>query len=136
MVTSKERQEIADKLRAIPKKLKDECFYDGSCWYNIEQELFRMIYEIVFSTSKDGYNGIFTRLADLIDSTCKICYTDTSTNTPDTGYEPDGYYYCSNCSGELDSPLDEMWDTYQANDYEGEPPFEYCPYCGARVLTI
>ena len=79
------------------------------------------------------YKPALERLADLIDPTCRIYYTDTTINTPDTGYEPDGYYSCS-CCGELDDHFAEMWDDYQARDYEGEPPFEYCPHCGARVV--
>ena len=28
----------------------------------------------------------------------------------------------------------EVWDTYQGSYYEGEPPFEFCPHCGARII--
>lgn len=83
--------------------------------------------------STHNYATLLNRLADLIDPTCRIYYTDTSTSTPDTGYEPDGYYSCS-CCGELDDCFQEMWDDYQASGYEGEPPFRYCPHCGARVV--
>lgn len=80
------------------------------------------------------FSPFFNRLADLIDPTCRIYWTDTSFNTPDTGYVADGYYSCSNCDGELGDILAEMWDSFQARGYKGEPPFEYCPYCGSRVV--
>lgn len=83
-----------------------------------------------FTTPED----IYQLLADIIDPTCRIKFKDTSWNNPDTGYEPDGYYYCSSCKHELNSYVEEAWDDYQANDYEGEPPFEYCPHCRARII--
>lgn len=61
------RAEIAKKLRAIPKRLDDECFYVGGSWYNIEPELFEMIFEIVCGSLDGEYNDIFIKLADLID---------------------------------------------------------------------
>lgn len=98
------------------------------------------LYEIMRDTGCfDNHNScnlptLFHRISDLIDPTCRIYYTDTSYNTPDTGYINDGYYSCSHCGCELSDYLAELWDTYQARDYEGEAPFEYCPYCGARII--
>ena len=77
---------------------------------------------------------LFHRLADIIDPTCRIYWVDTSTNTPDTGYNPDGYYTCSHCNCEFGDYASEVWDSYQAGYYEGEAPFEYCPHCGARII--
>lgn len=121
------RKEIAKKLRylsdcPIPPVQYAEQFRD-------------LLQDAIIQSIKDpDYSETFDQLANLIDPVCSIDYTDTSTNTPDTGYNSDGYYYCSNC-GELDSCFADMWDTYQANDYEGEPPFRYCPNCGARVVS-
>ena len=120
------RKKVADKLRylsdcPIPPVRYAEQFRD-------------LLQDAIFKNIEDhDYSETFDRLAYLIDPVCRIDYVDTSTNTPDTGYNPDGYYCCSNC-GELGNTLQEMWDTYQANDYQGEPPFRYCPYCGARVV--
>ena len=77
---------------------------------------------------------LFHRLADIVDPTCRIYLTDTSYNTPDTGYVSDGYYSCSHCHCEFGDYTSEVWDTYQASYYEGEPPFEFCPHCGARII--
>ena len=116
------RQEVAEKLRRIEE--------------DVDYETAFMEIDTIIGT-KDNYSFsfFFNRLADLIDPTCRIYWTDTSFNTPDTGYVADGYYSCSNCDGELGDILAEMWDSFQARGYEGEPPFEYCPYCGARVVS-
>lgn len=37
------------------------------------------------------FEPLFKRLADIVDPTCRIYWTDTSYNTPDTGYVSDGY---------------------------------------------
>lgn len=119
MTLMTERQEVAAKLRE-----------NSTAAHNAEEAL-RIICKCTIRTMK-GSKGVMEVLADLIDPTCSIGYTDLTTDTPD-GYDPDGYYYCSRC-GELDSPFDETWDTYQAHNYEGEPPFRYCPHCGSRVV--
>ena len=80
------------------------------------------------------FEPLFKRLADIVDPTCRIYWVDTSTNTRDTGYNPDGYYTCSQCGCEFGDYTSEVWDTYQASYYEGEPPFEFCPHCGARII--
>lgn len=120
------REEVAKKLRESGKWL------DSGDTASIREALF-LIDQNVEAPNCREFAPLFDRLADLIDPTCRIYYTDTSINTPDTGYEPDGYYSCS-CCGELDDRFAEMWDDYQARDYEGEPPFEYCPHCGARAV--
>ena len=123
--THKERHEVAERLRHLtPSK---QIHPDYTPWYT---DICGAI-----GGKKDSWFGISAlaeRLADLIDPTCSIGYTDLTTDTPD-GYDPDGYYYCSRC-GELDDYFAEIWDTYQAHGYEGEPPFRYCPHCGARVV--
>lgn len=124
------REEVAKKWRETGERLDKEP--PNSLTGTACITLFELL-ESAGIRDNNSYSDIFSRLADLIDPTCRIYYTDTSTNTPDTGYEPDGYYSCS-CCGELDSAFEYMWDDYQASDYEGEPPFEYCPNCGARVV--
>lgn len=94
------------------------------------------IYSVRFNNGANhGYefSPLFDKLADIIDPTCRIYYTDTSYDTPDTGYVSDGYYACSRC-GELNDSSQYAWDDFQASYYEGEPPFEYCPHCGARIV--
>lgn len=119
------REEVAKKLREAAEDIEEVSPYPAVALNDITN--------IIGTNEITSYQDFFNRLADLIDPTCRIYYTDTSTNTPDTGYEPDGYYSCS-CCGELDDCFAEMWDDYQASDYEGEPPFRYCPHCGARVM--
>lgn len=123
------RQEVAEKLRESGK--------GNHNW--------SMTIEVAFSKIIDSfgkrympynckpYEFFFNTLADLIDPTCSIYFVDTSTDTPD-GYEQDGYYCCSHCHNELIGSFGYAWDDYQANDYKGESPFDYCPHCGARVV--
>lgn len=118
------REEVAKKLREAGKGNNDWSMGVNAAFFKIGD---------IIGTKYRSYEFFFNTLSDLIDPTCRIYYTDTSTNTPDTGYDPDGYYSCS-CCGELDDRFAEMWDDYQASDYEGEPPFRYCPNCGARVV--
>lgn len=80
------------------------------------------------------FEPLFNRLADIVDPTCRIYWTDASYNTPDTGYVSDSYYSCSHCHCEFGDYASEVWDSYQASYYEGEAPFEYCPHCGARII--
>ena len=123
-ITPEERQEVAERLRNLTPGKHDQDYkprYTDIC---------------TAIGGKKGYwlgiSALAERLADLIEPTCSIGYTDLTIDTPN-GYDPDGYYYCSRC-GELDDYFAEMWDTYQARGYEGEPPFRYCPYCGSRVV--
>ena len=90
----------------------------------------------IIAGGKHGYefSPLFNKLANLVDPTCGIYWTDTSYNTPDTGYVSDGYYSCSHCHCEFGDYTSEVWDSYQAGYYEGEPPFEFRPHCGARII--
>ena len=125
VVAMTERQEVAAKLR----ELRHRTYYREEIVENICDAISIADPVNTFREPEDVYE----LLADLIDPTCSIGYTDLTTNTPERGYNPDGYCYCSRC-GELDDYFAEMWDTYQARYYEGEPPFRYCPYCGSRVV--
>lgn len=121
-----DRTEIATALRW----LTHETYYNEEIVDNICDAINIADPTNTFRTPEDIYN----LLADLIDPTCRIYWVDTSYNTPDTGYEPDGYYTCSHCNCEFGDYTSEVWDTYQARYYEGEPPFEFCPHCGARII--
>lgn len=122
MLTKEGRAAIAERLHECDY-LYDNALYQILFGHNVPSD----------TTFEDDSKAILERLANLIDPTCRIYYTDTSTSTPDRGYNPDGYYSCSSC-GELDSAFEYMWDDYQASGYEGELPFRYCPHCGARVV--
>lgn len=123
-----DRTKLADKLRAAGAEL------DKDPNASMRDALIKI--DLIADSSNHGYNfePLFNRLADIVDPTCRIYWVDTSTNTPDTGYEPDGYYTCSHCGCEFGDYTSEVWDTYQARYYEGEPPFEFCPHCGARII--
>lgn len=122
-----DREEIAVKLREASAEFEDDddfSFYDAGI----------KLYHITNTKFDVSPTQVFAKLADIIDPTCQIKFKDTSRNNPDTGYEPDGYYYCSNCKHELSNYDEEAWNDFKANDYEDEPPFEYCPHCDARII--
>ena len=123
-----DRIEIANDLRKAGQEL------DADANASMRDALIKID---LIAGDKHGYefSPLFNKLAELIDPTCRIYYTDTSYNTPDTGYVSDGYYSCSHCGGELDYDLEMAWDSYQASYYEGEAPFDCCPYCGARIIN-
>lgn len=91
-----ERQEVAEKLRAKYKERTMPGFFEPQDVYFQTLNYLEDLEECL----PDGESA-FTVLVDLIDPTCRIYYTDTSTNTPDTGYEPDGYYSCSYCGARV-----------------------------------
>ena len=68
-------------------------------------------------------------LADLIDPTCHIVRVDDTYNTPETGRVDEWHYKCSKCGIELDDNDTDAMDS-------GVKPFDYCPYCGARVTRV
>lgn len=122
-----DRTKIADELRAAGAEL------DKDPNASMRDALIKI--DLIANGANHSYefSPLFDKLADIIDPTCRIYYTDTSYNTPDTGYVSDGYYACSRC-GELNDSSQYAWDDFQASYYEGEPPFEYCPHCGARII--
>lgn len=127
MTIANDRTKIADELRAAGVEL------DKDPNASMRDALIKI--DLITNGANHGYefSPLFDKLADIIDPTCRIYYTDTSYNTPDTGYVSDGYYACSRC-GELNDSSQYAWDDFQASYYEGEPPFEYCPHCGARII--
>ena len=67
-------------------------------------------------------------LADLIDPTCHIVCVDDTYNTPETGRVDEWHYKCGKCGIELDDNDTDAMDS-------GVKPFDYCPNCGARVMS-
>ena len=122
-----DRTKLANELRKAGQEL------DADANASMRDALIKI--DLIVDSSNHGYKfePLFNRLADIVDPTCRIYWTDTSYYAPDTGYVSDGYYACSRC-GELDDSSQYAWDDFQASYYEGEPPFEHCPHCGARLI--
>lgn len=69
--------------------------------------------------------------------TCRIKWRgDLSYEPEEGGYVDDGQYVCTACCEPLPDCVDHWWDSYQADGYEGEPPFRCCPNCGARIEEV
>ena len=106
------REEVAKKLRAQPKELAQECFYEGGAPYNIEPLLFEIVYEIICGPEEGLYDDIFTKTADLIDPVCHLVKSN----------DDDGIKYtCSNCG------------QFHVKELQLLGGFKYCPVCGARI---
>nr|DAN76717.1 MAG TPA: Transcription initiation factor IIE, alpha FINGER, Transcription [Caudoviricetes sp.] len=103
--TSDERREVAARLR----ETKTECEKRGYPWM-VED----LMQALGFGTYEDGDEGIFDRLAGLIDPTCHNQHPRAS----------DGCFCCSECLF-LYEPTD--WSACRNS-------FLYCPRCGARVV--
>lgn len=100
--TSDERREVAATLRDAKRK----CDKRGYPWMTDD-----LCLAIGYEHDYEADNGIFDRLADLIDPTCEVV---------DVEKEPGGYQgtgLCSKC-GELLLPA-----------------FVFCPQCGSRVTN-
>ena len=99
------RQEIAARLRET-----------GEWFKNHQADIRYMachIKQIISPNSTLEYQDVFSRLADLIDPTCK----DVS-EPPKDGFTPVPFFKCSECGCQHISP-----------EY-----VRYCPGCGARVV--
>lgn len=123
-----DRTKLADELRAAGAEL------DKDPNASMRDALIKI--DLIANSDNHDYKfePLFERLADIIDPTCEIYWIDTSDGKADKDYVSGGYYSCSHCGCELPVHAAEAWDDYQADDYEGEPPFEYCPHCGARII--
>ena len=102
MISDEERREVAENLR----KVKAECEERGYPW--MAEDLMEAL---GFETYEDGEDGIFDRLADLIDPTCTVVWKHT-------GSYP--YEACSVCGGAFE----------HAPSY-----YTYCPECGSRLVS-
>lgn len=117
-VADKERREIARRLRQRRKEMDNEKPPQG-CLFAAAVYLLEISRAV-----KCGESGaLFYRLADLIDRpTC------TFYGTP----ERIGYA-CSNC-GQTFTRRPFMAHAF-GNGPQVEIPFQFCPYCGAEVVT-
>lgn len=69
--------------------------------------------------------------------TCRIVWRSDLSYEPEAGgYIDEGQYVCTACCEPLPDCVDNWWDSYQADGYEGEPPFRCCPNCGARIEVM
>lgn len=105
--TSEERREVAARLRAT----KAECEERGYPWM-VED----LMQALGFETYEDGDEGIFDRLADLIDPTCDA-EQDYDRDEPIQGR----WWKCDVCGEHF--------------IYERGFAPRFCPECGARVLN-
>ena len=113
-VTADERREVAENLR----KVKAECEERGYPWM-VED----LLEALGFETYEDGEDGIFDRLADLIDPTCKNKLDELNRMAP-VEMRTDNFV-CSACG-----------ETFCADPDGVNFPIDwaYCPNCGARVV--
>lgn len=105
MTSYEKRREVAARLRAT----KAECESRDYPWM-VED----LLQALGFKRYEDAEEGIFKRLADLIDRpTCKRLKNDLS------------YWRCSNCRAFVRCDA--------VSDLTGVRPASYCPNCGAMV---
>ena len=110
--TDKERQAVANRLRAYTH---DFDFMDSDPFWYIAKSLFGNV------DFQDCCN-VFDRLADLIDPTCR--------NTLPQNW---GTFECSKCGMQFE--VSSVFMTESGND-DSEPIIpNYCPNCGARVVS-
>lgn len=104
--TSDERREVAATLRDAKRK----CESRGYPWMCDD-----LCLAIGYEHDYEADNGIFDRLADLIDPTCEM---DDAGDVPASVKDNLNTFFCSECGAPV---------------YNDMSP-SYCPYCGARVV--
>ena len=112
-----ERREAAERLRA------------GGIARNVREAYVLLLHCVGIRPQLPAdktYQEALSRIADLIDPTCRIVYVDESYSTPDVGRVDEWHYECSRCCYELSDG--EMYEFES-----GALPFLYCPECGCRV---
>ena len=129
------REEVAERLRVYAT---DFDFGDSNPIWYVEKAVFN---DIKIRSS----DRVFSRLADLIDPTCKylpcVCATwfdDDDEEHEDTSLEALGNSenaYCTACGYEMMTG-EEGWFDYERKEHGNRliPNFNYCPNCGARVV--
>ena len=118
MPTSEERREIAARLRIT----KAECDERDYPWM-VED----LLQAIGFERYEDGEDGIFDRLADLIDlSTCN--------NVSEFGHNTASSFdfVCSHCGSRLIG--DGMYCSPLVDNKFSHYGIKFCPNCGAEVV--
>jgi len=133
--TSDERREVAARLRdcivyAKKHDLNGDCDMGSDKCVETRNTLYNDIASCIeeYGNFNLSAEQVFTRLADLIDPTCHIVCVDDTYNTPETGHVDEWHYECSKCGIELDDNDTDAMDS-------GAKPFDYCPNCGARVVS-
>lgn len=135
-------EEIAKNLREAGERL------DKEAPSNPTAAAYIMLFELLESAGiREGnsYSDVFSRLADIIDPTCKylpcvgsVWFDDDDEEHEDTSLEDLGHSenaYCSVCSYEMMTG-EEGWFDYERKEHGNRliPRFNYCPGCGARVV--
>lgn len=112
MISNEERHQVAERLRIA----KAECD-ERDCPWMVED----LLQALGFERYEDGEDGIFDRLADLIDRpTCENVseYQDV--------------FDCSKCWCRVEL-VTESWDEHGEPCYAPLMP-SFCPNCGAEVM--
>lgn len=117
MPTNDERSEVARKLRRIIGKYK--CYYPLCLLYNrIIGGDCEVVGRNVKECGNECFDSLLARLADLIEPeperACHIVMASP------------GEWECDACGGGID------WDSYDEGD---TPNCNYCPNCGAKVMS-
>lgn len=105
--TSGERREVAATLRDAKRK----CDGRGYPWMTDD-----LILAIGYEHDYEADNGIFDRLAELIDPTCEM---DDAGDVPASVKDNLNTFFCSECGAPV---------------YNDMIP-SYCPQCGSRVTN-
>ncbi len=125
--TSDERRRVAERLRGLDVEITSHDTLERA----VDKFTKAVCGDIPFSPIRYSVRnlcGLANMLADLIDPTCHIVCVDDTYNTPETGRVDQWHYECSKCGIELDDNDTDAMDS-------GSKPFDYCPYCGARVVA-
>ena len=121
MASSEDRREVAARLRSAAKTESGSPDY---LWNRLEIAVNGWRFGDVIDDSYVFYNGVFGRLADLIDPTCSVVRKQAYTGGPQM-------YKTLWCCSECGYPLAE-------SKYKGHRPFVeeiFCPHCGSRVVS-
>lgn len=130
------REEVAARLREAGKDNNDWSMGVNAAFFKIDD---------IIGAQYKSYGFFFSRLADLIDPTCKylpcVCATwvdDSDEEHEEEDLEEPGYSenaYCSICNYEMMTG-EEGWFDYERKERGNRliPNFNYCPHCGARVV--
>ena len=137
-VTPRERREVAKNLRYLAD-------LPGGQLENDKQFTAVLKYWVFADFKRYSYDETLTRLANLIDPTCKylpcVCATwfdDDDEEHEDTSLEAlenSENAYCAVCGYEMMTG-EEGWFDYERKEHGNRliPRFNYCPNCGARVV--
>ena len=111
-MTSDERIEIAERLRAAAKTKSNSADY---LWKRLEIAVNGWQFGAVVDESYVFDNDVLARLADLIDPTCEMTNTSSCNGLGMWGC------VCSACGANI--------------EYLRAKSINYCPHCGARVVN-